>query len=98
MVVLTAAGSLVIGWWAQAEAATTSATGTPGPTYQLSLGDSLAAGVGASTPANDYVNLVEAHEQASMPGLQVENLSCGGATTDTMLNGGGAVHLGNPAG
>jgi lysophospholipase L1-like esterase len=90
MAVLAAAGSLVIGGWTQAGADTPSTTATPGPIYQLSLGDSLAAGVGASTPANDYVNLLAAHEQASMPGLQVENLSCGGATTSTMLNGGGA--------
>ncbi|HEX4220086.1 MAG TPA: GDSL-type esterase/lipase family protein [Acidimicrobiales bacterium] len=88
--VLAAVGSLTIAGSTPASATTTATTATTGPIYQLSLGDSLAAGVGASTPANDYVNLVAAHEQAAMPGLQVENLSCGGATTDTMLNGGGA--------
>jgi lysophospholipase L1-like esterase len=60
------------------------------PMFQLSLGDSLAAGVGASVPANDYVNLVAAHESTTIPGLTVENESCGGATTTTMLSGGGA--------
>jgi lysophospholipase L1-like esterase len=60
------------------------------PMFQLSLGDSLAAGVGASVPANDYVNLVAAHEAPSIPGLTVENESCSGATTTTMLSGGGA--------
>jgi lysophospholipase L1-like esterase len=85
MAALVATGSLIVGG-----ANPAAADPTPTPVYQLSLGDSLAAGVGASTPANDYVNLVEAHEQASIPGLQVENLSCGGATTTTMLSGGGA--------
>jgi lysophospholipase L1-like esterase len=58
--------------------------------FQLSLGDSLAAGTGASTPALDYVNLIASHESAAIPGLTVENESCGGATTTTMLRGGGA--------
>jgi lysophospholipase L1-like esterase len=60
------------------------------PMFQLSLGDSLAAGTGASTPALDYVNLIGSHEAAAIPGLTVENESCGGATTTTMLSGGGA--------
>jgi len=54
--------------------------------YQLSLGDSLANGTGASTPANQYVNLIAAHEAGHFPGLQVENLSCGGATTNSMID------------
>jgi lysophospholipase L1-like esterase len=86
--VLAMVGSLTVGGAETASAVPTASTNMP--VYQLSLGDSLAAGVGASTPANDYVNLIAAHEQGSMPGLQVNNLSCGGATTDTMLNGGGA--------
>jgi lysophospholipase L1-like esterase len=70
----------------------TPATGaaTPPARYQLSLGDSLAAGVGASTAANQYVNLIAAHESATFPGLTVDNLACSGATTTTMLDGGGA--------
>jgi lysophospholipase L1-like esterase len=64
----------------------TPATEPPDATYQLSLGDSLAAGVGASTPANQYVNLVGAHEAGNITGLQVENLACGGATTNSMID------------
>ena len=58
----------------------------PSTVFQLSLGDSLAAGTGASVPANDYVNLLAAHEASHIPGLQVENLACGGATTKSMLD------------
>jgi lysophospholipase L1-like esterase len=56
--------------------------------YQLSLGDSIAAGVGASTPARSYVALVANHESASFPGLVVENESCTGATTGSVIGGG----------
>lgn len=41
--------------------------------YHVALGDSIAAGVGASTTANDYVNLVYQHELVSHPGLQLVN-------------------------
>jgi len=86
--------SLMVGVGVGAVAvAPTAGAATPRTTptyYQLSLGDSLAAGTGASVPANDYVNLVAAHEAAAFPGLTVENLACGGATTTTMLGGGGA--------
>ncbi len=64
--------------------------GATGPLYQVSLGDSLAAGTGASTTAHRYVQLIAAHEATAFPGLTVENLACGGATTTTMLSGGGA--------
>jgi lysophospholipase L1-like esterase len=57
--------------------------------YYVAMGDSLGAGTGASVPANDYVNLVHAHELALHPGLQVMNLSCGGATTGSVINGPG---------
>jgi lysophospholipase L1-like esterase len=80
------AGSLAL---AAPAASATTAPKLPPTMYQLSLGDSLAAGTGASTPALDYVNLIAAHESASIPGLTVENESCGGATTTTMLSGGG---------
>ena len=52
------------------------------------MGDSLGAGTGASG-ANAYVNRIYAHESARIPGLQLENLSCGGATTGSVLNGPG---------
>ncbi len=84
--------SLIGGVGVLAPGSTTgAATARATPTYyQLSLGDSLAAGTGASVPANDYVNLVAAHEAATFAGLTVDNLACGGATTTTMLDGGGA--------
>ena len=69
---------------------------SPATTYYLALGDSLAAGVGASPAADGYVNLVHQHELSRFPGLQLENLSCSGATTGTMLDGGGACSY--PAG
>ncbi len=78
------------------------ATGAPSgraaaPAYQLSLGDSLAAGVGASTPANDYVNLLAAPEAAAVPGLVVENLACSGATTNSMIDAADPRNAGCPA-
>ena len=60
--------------------------------YDVALGDSLAAGTGASTPANDYVNLVYQHELARHPGLQLVNLGCGGATTTSLINGPGCSY------
>ena len=74
------AGPPVVG---AAQAASTSAQ------YYVALGDSLGAGTGASTPSNDYVNLVYQHELARHPGLQLMNLSCGGATTGSVINGPG---------
>jgi lysophospholipase L1-like esterase len=56
--------------------------------YYVAMGDSLAAGVGASQPANDYVNLVYQHERAHYPNLQLVNFSCSGATTTLVLHGG----------
>ena len=60
--------------------------------YYVALGDSLGAGTGSSTPSNDYVNLVYQHELASHPGLQLLNLSCGGATTGSVINGPGCSY------
>ena len=60
--------------------------------YDIALGDSLAAGTGASTPANDYVNLVYQHELARHPGLQLVNLGCGGATTTSLIKGPGCAY------
>ncbi len=65
----------------------------PSTVYQLSLGDSLAYGTGASVPANDYVNLVAGHEAGRIPGLQVENLACGGATTNSMMDASDPVNV-----
>jgi lysophospholipase L1-like esterase len=60
--------------------------------YYLALGDSMAAGTGASTGAHDYVNLVYQHERAHYPGLQVVNLSCGGANTNSVVTGPGCSY------
>ena len=59
-------------------AGTTSAS--PATTYYLALGDSLSTGGGA-TPGSGYVDDVYAHEQAIIPGLQLENLGCAGDST-----------------
>jgi hypothetical protein len=83
-VLLALAGTLLM----EAPALGAAVTSQASTTYQLSLGDSfgLASGAGASVPANDYVNLVSAHERASYPNLQVEDLACGGATTNSMID------------
>jgi lysophospholipase L1-like esterase len=60
--------------------------------YDVALGDSIAAGVGASTTSNDYVNLVYQHELLSHPGLQLVNLACSGATTSSVINGPGCSY------
>jgi lysophospholipase L1-like esterase len=67
------------------------ATTTP-VQYYVAMGDSLAAGTGASTTANDYVSLVYQHELARHPGLQLENLGCGGATSASVVNGPGCSY------
>jgi len=66
-------------------------TVTVGPRYQLSLGDSLAAGVGAPT-GQGYVDDILAHEQTRLTALQGHNISCSGATTTSMLSGGGCSY------
>jgi lysophospholipase L1-like esterase len=63
-----------------------------GTSYQLSLGDSLAAGVGASTDALGYPDQIAAAESSSIPDLQVKNLACAGATTGSMLDGPGCSY------
>jgi lysophospholipase L1-like esterase len=56
-------------------------------TYYLALGDSLSTGGGA-TPGESYVDDVYAHEEAIIPGLQLENLGCAGDSTTRMIHGG----------
>ncbi len=59
--------------------------------YHLALGDSLAAGVGA--PAGlGYVPRITAAEKLRVPGLTLQNLSCGGASTGSMLVGPGCSY------
>ncbi len=69
---------------------TTSSATTP-TTYYLALGDSLSTGGGA-TPGSGYVNDVYAHEQAIIPGLQLENLGCAGDSTTRMVHGGNCTN------
>jgi lysophospholipase L1-like esterase len=77
------------GWGPSGTAATTVTVTVPTGRYHLALGDSLAAGAGA--PAGQgYVPRITAHEVARVSTLTLRNISCGGATTSTMLNGGGS--------
>ena len=65
----------------------------PPPRY-LALGDSLAAGLQPDASGRDrptsqgYAYVVRRRLAHAHPGLRLENLSCGGATTGTLLNGG----------
>ncbi|MGK2949090.1 MAG: GDSL-type esterase/lipase family protein [Acidimicrobiales bacterium] len=59
--------------------------------FHLALGDSLAAGAGA--PAGQgYVPRITDAMRPELPGLTLRNLSCGGATTRSMLIGGGCSY------
>ena len=70
----------------------TVASGAPPVMYYVAMGDSLAAGFAATQPANDYVNLLYQHELTRYPNLQLLNLSCSGATTTSVLSGGGCSY------
>ena len=89
----------MLGLLASVAVGLTSLAGSPAPAqaaapveYYVAMGDSLAAGSGASTTANDYVSLVYQHELARHPGLQLENLGCGGATSASVVNGPGCSY------
>ncbi len=73
-------------------AAPAGAAKSPVPRYYLALGDWLATGIGASSSATDYVNLVAAHEANRYPNLQAVDLGCGGATTASMADGPGCSY------
>jgi lysophospholipase L1-like esterase len=60
----------------------------PATLYYVSMGDSPATGVGAP-PGQGYVDDVLAYEQHRLPGLVAARFGCGGATTTTVLKGGG---------
>ncbi len=70
-------------------ASATTKTEAPKTLYYVAMGDSLGAGTGASTVANRYVNVLYQHELERFPTLQLNNLSCGGATTTSVINGPG---------
>ena len=55
--------------------------------YYVALGDSLSTGGGA-TPGHGYVDDLFAFASRSIPGLQLQNLGCGGDSTARMINGG----------
>jgi lysophospholipase L1-like esterase len=65
---------------------------SPQPLYYLAMGDSLAAGTGASTTGNRYVNVLYQHELSRFPSLQLDNIACGGATTTSVLHGPGCSY------
>ncbi len=90
---LAAAGALLGGAMAVATGGTAAgASGRAGPTeYYLALGDSLAAGVGSSD-GKGYVADVYAKEHRTLGGLVLENLSCSGATTTSMIDGPGCSY------
>ncbi len=85
---LLVAGGMVL----KVGADSTVASATAPVMYYVAMGDSLAAGVGATQPANDYVNLIYQHELTRHPNLQLLNLSCSGATTTSVLSGGGCSY------
>jgi lysophospholipase L1-like esterase len=62
------------------------------PLYYLAMGDSLAAGVGASTTSNRYVNVLYQHELSRFPTLQLDNIGCSGATTTSVIHGPGCSY------
>src|SRR4051794_36527201 len=70
-----------------------SVAGAATTTYFVAMGDSLGAGTGANPGSMSYVNQLYAHELSLHPGLQLQNLSCGGATTGSVIHGG---NCGNP--
>jgi lysophospholipase L1-like esterase len=70
---------------------TSTGTQSTGTQYYLALGDSLAAGVG-SPDGKGYVADIYAKEHKVLSGLVLENLSCSGATTGSMLDGGGCSY------
>jgi lysophospholipase L1-like esterase len=63
----------------------------PPPSYYLALGDSLAAGYQPVGSRDDgYVPRVYRELASQVPNTRLVNLSCDGATTATLLSGGGA--------
>jgi acetyl esterase/lipase len=77
---------------AVSSAAPAGAAKASAPHYYLALGDWLATGIGASSSADDYVNLIAEHEGTRYPNLQAVDLGCGGATTASMADGPGCSY------
>jgi lysophospholipase L1-like esterase len=70
-----------------ASASTPKATKAPKVLYYMAMGDSLGAGQDASSRSTNYVSDLYRHELTRYPNLQLLNLSCGGATTSTLIHG-----------
>jgi lysophospholipase L1-like esterase len=83
-----------VGVFSVGGAAFTSCYGPPPPPparYYVSLGDSLSTGTGV--PAGQgYVDNIFAHESARLSGLVAQRFGCAGATTTSMINGGGCSY------
>jgi lysophospholipase L1-like esterase len=96
LLAVAVAGALaVLGQDALAPApAQQSAPAAPAAPLYLALGDSLAAGLQPDARGNDrstphgYVDVVARSLARSHPGLETRTLSCGGATSKTLLRGG----------
>lgn len=85
--VLALTMAMPLGW-----SGSVAGSSTPSPTtYYLALGGSLVTGSGA-TPGQGYVKDVYANEKAIIPGLQLENLGCGGDSTTRMIHGGNCTY------
>lgn len=63
------------------------------PRYYVALGDSLADGA-ASPPGQTYVQDLFAHFAPTIPGFTLVNFACSGATSASLLNGGGCRYPG----
>lgn len=59
--------------------------------YYVSMGDSLSTGTGVSA-GQGYVDRIFAHESARLSGLVAQRFGCAGATTTSMINGGGCTY------
>ena len=81
-------GAVVV---AGAPAGAASGSRTATTEYYVAFGDSLAAGVGAD-PGRGYVDDVYTQEKKKLHGLVLENLSCSGATTTSMIDGPGCSY------
>jgi lysophospholipase L1-like esterase len=90
--VFVVAAVAAVGGGRPPSAASASTPSDPPVRYDLALGDSLAAGVGATAPADSYAALIERDQQAYIPGLQLMDLGCSGATTTSFIAGGGCTY------
>ncbi len=97
--VAAAAACVLAGCGASRPVLTTAGTGPgpgllPGPSYYLSLGDSLSQGIepgptGSSVPTDQgYPNQLYAMLHRTDSGLRLVKLGCSGETTHTMIKGG----------